>query len=262
MTLSLLVMTVVGAMCLGNVETRVLWGESYCKELTLKELNGKTPKLCVRNENPVEQAPTSCLRLNLRHIDTPLIKELRVGIHPDCSSIPVNDREKFQRRRSKTKLASETCCETVQCLLFEAVVEVAGVDSLVTVDDGTCSAEEGCPYSIGCPNLINEGREVGAPFTPLLGTESNDLFILDENDKVNYVLSYKGYDVVIGSEGQDLINGYYFSQDGLTAFLKGGDDFVIAGEAQAKIYLGKGNDLVRSNGGPSGYQDFSTGSRV
>ncbi|KAJ8908638.1 hypothetical protein NDN08_005343 [Rhodosorus marinus] len=250
-----------------EIERRVLWGESYCKELTLDQLNGKTPKLCVRNENPKDKAPTGCLRLSLRHVDPAMIKELRVGIHPDCSSIPTEVKDKFQRRRNATKLtpgkkmgairicfdeipAASTCCETEQCLVFEAIVEVAGVDTKVTIKDDACSSDEGCPYSIGCPNLINEANKDCVPGCALdiwNGTNSNDLFIVSE-DEVNdaYLGLFKGYDVVIGSEGTEIINNEYYGGDGSTLFLKGGNDEVQMGPEEEKIYFGKGDDFAES----------------
>uniref|UniRef100_A0A7S0BF40 Calcium-binding protein n=1 Tax=Rhodosorus marinus TaxID=101924 RepID=A0A7S0BF40_9RHOD len=243
-------------------EKRVLWGESYCKELTLKDLGGKTPKLCVRNENPKDKAPTGCLRLSLRHIDPALIKELRVAIHPDCGGIPTENKDKFQRRRNRAKLAvgkemnairicfddipaTSTCCGTEQCLVFEAVVEVEGVDTEVVIKDDTCISEEGCSYSIGCPNLISE-RNCDCDENIFLGTDSNDLFIIPEGEaEISQIIPFKGDDVVIGSENADGVSNSFDGGGTTTAFLKGGDDIVTLGNGVLeKLYLGRGDDLV------------------
>uniref|UniRef100_A0A7S0G5J7 Uncharacterized protein n=1 Tax=Rhodosorus marinus TaxID=101924 RepID=A0A7S0G5J7_9RHOD len=249
-----------------NISARkCLWGESYCKELTLEELNGKTPKLCVRNENPKDQEPTGCLRLSLRNVEPAMVKSTKIGIHSDCASIPKKNKDKYQKRRSLGKLgktiaatricfdeipAAITCCETEQCLVFEAVLEIEGVDTKVAIQDDTCSSDEGCPYSIGCPNLITQ-----AFFSGLwLGTESNDLLILTEDEyNVHQILLYEGYDVVIGSNDVEVIRNSSYGKAGNALFLKGGDDSVEMADGEDKIYLGKGDDSVLSV--PDGIQD-------
>jgi len=209
--------------------TRVLWGESYCKELTLKDLNGKKPKLCVRNKRPINNTPRGCLRIVLENIDTTLIKEVRLAIHPDCDSVPAEgSADRFEKIRiaadpaagqqlRATGLcfdripASESCCETERCLLFEAVIDVAGVDTVVTIDDGSCSSVEGCPYSIGCPNLINEDASSNGVSNYFDGTDreqvdSNDLFILPEPDMDrNYVRASNRMDKVYFGGGDDYL---------------------------------------------------------
>uniref|UniRef100_A0A7S2ZRA8 Peptidase M10 serralysin C-terminal domain-containing protein n=1 Tax=Rhodosorus marinus TaxID=101924 RepID=A0A7S2ZRA8_9RHOD len=109
--------------------------------------------------------------------------------------------------------------------------------------------------------MINEYDKLpGLNFSAFRGTESNDLFILNENEEVlNYAVPYGGYDVVIGTEGKDALAGGFTSEGGITAFLKGGNDTFESGSGQAKIYLGKGDDHVRSIIGPDGYQDFFYG---
>jgi len=264
-----------------GAERRVLWGQSYCKELTLGTLNGKTPKLCVRNENPKDKAPTGCLRLSLRHIDPALIKELRVAIHPDCGGIPTENKDRFQKRRNRTKLApgkemnairicfgdvpaTSTCCETEQCLEFEAVVEDIGFDTEIRIKDDTCVSDEGCSYSIGCPNLITEANTecgyVNCISEIWNGTTSNDLFIVpeDETRAAAYFALFEGYDVVIGSDGKETIGNTCYGGDGSTLFLKGGNDEAFMGAGEEKIYFGKGDDraLVFE---PDGYQDLVYG---
>ncbi|KAJ8903465.1 hypothetical protein NDN08_004572 [Rhodosorus marinus] len=250
-------------------EKRVLWGTSYCRELTVKELNGKTPKLCVRNENPKDKEPTGCLRLSLRNVDPKLVKSTKIGIHPDCFSIPTKNKDKYQRRRNVSKLgntisasricfdeipAASTCCETEKCLVFEAVLEIEGMDTKVTIQDDTCSTGEGCPYSIGCPNLINQSRGSGV----WLGTNSNDLFIVTEDDySTRFIYPFDDYDVVIGSDGSEIVKNYFYGGGGSTLFLKGGDDIVDMGTEEEKIYFGKGDDKAYSH--PDEFQDIIFG---
>jgi len=249
-------------------EKRVLWGESYCKELTLKDLGGKTPKLCVRNENPKDKEPTGCLRFSLRNVDPGLVKSMKIGIHPDCASIPTKNKDKYQRRRNVSKLgktigatricfddilAASTCCETEQCLVFEAVLEVEGVDTKVTIQDDTCSSDEGCSYSIACPNLINQATQLDNWF----GTDSNDLFIVTEDDySRRFLYLFEGYDAVIGSNGDETVKNTYGGGDS-TLFLKGGQDAVFMGPGEEKIYFGKADDWAFSEA--DGFQDLVFG---
>eukprot|EP00189_Rhodosorus_marinus_P008165 CAMPEP_0184754424 /NCGR_PEP_ID=MMETSP0315-20130426/44616_1 /TAXON_ID=101924 /ORGANISM="Rhodosorus marinus, Strain UTEX LB 2760" /LENGTH=316 /DNA_ID=CAMNT_0027233845 /DNA_START=500 /DNA_END=1450 /DNA_ORIENTATION=- len=250
-------------------EKRVLWGESYCKELTLKDLGGKTPKLCVRNENPKDQEPTGCLRLSLRNVEPAMVKSTKIGIHSDCASIPKKNKDKYQKRRSLGKLgktiaatricfdeipAAITCCETEQCLVFEAVLEIEGVDTKVAIQDDTCSSDEGCPYSIGCPNLINPSSEDEV----WLGTDSNDLFLVTEGGpREKFLYLFEGYDVVIGSDGDERVYNEFYGGGGSTLFLKGGEDVVNMGAEEEKIYFGNGNDSAISQ--RDGFQDLIFG---
>mmetsp|Transcript_24285 Transcript_24285/g.35029 ORF Transcript_24285/g.35029 Transcript_24285/m.35029 type:complete len:332 (-) Transcript_24285:112-1107(-) len=251
-----------------GVETRVLWGESYCRKLTLGELNGKIPKLCVRNQNPEDQLPTGCVRLALRHVDPGLIKKMRVGIHPDCDNIPTDSKYRYQRKRSITKPdgkggnikairicfddipATETCCETKQCLVFEAVLEIAGSSTKVSIEDDRCNSAEGCPYSIDCPNLINKPTSdvPGNSSKRWNGTDSNDVVILPvDTDYESFIRLYGGDNVVIGSSGPESV----FHPDNFgktTLFLKDGNDGVTTGTSSGEdiAYLGKGDDEVSS----------------
>ncbi|KAJ8903116.1 hypothetical protein NDN08_006431 [Rhodosorus marinus] len=251
-----------------RVETRVLWGESYCRKLTLGELDGKTPKLCVRNQNPKDQLPTGCVRLTLRHVNPGIIKKMRVGIHPDCNNIPIDNKYRFQRRRSITKPggrggnirsisicfddipATETCCETKQCLVFEAVLEIAGASAKVTTEDDACNSEEGCPYSIDCPNLIDQPiSELPGYSTKLwYGTDSNDVIILPvDTDYPSNIRLYGGDNVVIGSSGPESV-GQFDNSGKNTLFLKDGNDTVFTGTNSGEdiAYLGKGDDELSS----------------
>jgi len=144
-------------------------------------------------------------------------------------------------------------------MVFEAVIEVAGIDTLVRISDDTCSADEGCPYSIGCPNLINEANLSVAQSSTFYGTDSNDLFILpDRETGVNVVHPYDGYDVVFGSEGDDTVNVQAFPGGSMTAFLNGGDDVVFPGPGKEKIYFGKGDDELYQTSN-DGIQDLFYG---
>ncbi|KAJ8908631.1 hypothetical protein NDN08_005336 [Rhodosorus marinus] len=261
---------------------RAFWGDKYCRKLTVPELDGSVPVVCVNTKMIDED--TTCLKMRLRNVNRSLVKSLKIGVHPDCSMVPPvgGNPRRFQSQRLGKNLgagqviksvklcfdkvpATQPCCRTTRCLVMEATIEVDGVDTTVEIDDPRCGEEPTCPYYIGCPNVIDEESDTRRGVKYFYGTVSDDVILLPDvpntatytYDGRDVVLGGNGNDVVFAGEGENIMKGglgddqFFANEDGVNrVYLGGGIDafgpFLDGGATPDYYYGGQGNDYYFS----------------
>ncbi|KAJ8908635.1 hypothetical protein NDN08_005340 [Rhodosorus marinus] len=238
---------------------RAIWGDKYCRKLTLRELDGMVPVVCVNTKMIDED--TTCLKMRLRNVDLSLVKSLKIGVHPNCNMVPPagGNPRRFQSQRLGKNLAegqviksvklcfdripaTQSCCGTSRCLVMEATIDVNGVDTTVEIDDRRCGEEPACRYYIGCPNVIDQESDTRRGVKYFYGTDSDDLILLPDY-RITSSFTYDGRDVILGGNGNDRVfvgGGENIMNGGL-----GNDQFDAYKDGVNRVYLGDGFDGVR-----------------
>uniref|UniRef100_A0A7S3EGS2 Uncharacterized protein n=1 Tax=Rhodosorus marinus TaxID=101924 RepID=A0A7S3EGS2_9RHOD len=239
----------------GDLQTdgRILWTETYCRKSDLG-----SAKFCVKNYRTTI-AGRQCIRASVQNVPKASVKRIKIGVHPDCKSVPY-DGSKFQVYADKSTKpsgladnvllcfkdipASEPCCDTTRCLVIEAVIDVGGDEKKMKIDDDRCSGRR-CDLQITCPNLITTPSRTSEDdsYAYFYGSDEDDVFYVGGSGatETNYISAAEGDDFVFGSSVRDYVLGGG-GDDTFYGF--GGDDDFTPGDGKDRFWGKSGDDYV------------------
>mmetsp|Transcript_16168 Transcript_16168/g.23457 ORF Transcript_16168/g.23457 Transcript_16168/m.23457 type:complete len:348 (-) Transcript_16168:422-1465(-) len=271
---------------------RVFYADvANCPKLKLDD-GTRVGKVCIRTRTD-NKTGKRCIRFNFfMKSDFKLIKS-KVGITEDCSDLPSTGKYQKIKRTKRGENANmvdicfdeiattESCCEQMKCAVVKAVVVTRDENNFVAkLDDRRCGypgAQDPvgtCSMEIRCLNLIEYQEQTTELGVTMLGTVGSDYMQLTEDGfrtELNYMYSYEGRDVMIGTDNVELMLSYPdpeaklpeedFTEDNRkVVFGRGGNDivnFLFTNQNPSKIYLQTGDD--RAEGAYGKYNVFSGG---